>query len=325
MLTLSSLAVSAATVLVLLALAAALAGLVTRRTTTVSLTTPAPEEHPEPAFAGSLSGRHTPSAGVHPHPRYAAPAGPVTHARGSAGRGLGWFASALADLALAALTVGLLARTIAVGHGPFANQHEFAVAFAWGLLVASAWARWRHHAQGIAVAVLPIALGMLLYAATLAATPNPLVAALQHNLLLTVHVLAAVVGYGAAGVACASAALSLARPALTRLGVREGGIPGVERLDDVGYQAVAVAFPLMTVMLILGSIWAERAWGTYWNWDPKETAALVTWLIYGGYLHARVTGGWRGRRAAWLLVLGFVAVLFTYFGNLFLGGMHSYA
>ena len=135
--------------------------------------------------------------------------------------------------------------------------------------------------------------------------------------------LAAVIAYGAAGVACAAAVLSLGRPVLVRLGWV--GAPAPARLDELGYRAVAVAFPLMTVMLILGSVWAERAWGTYWSWDPKETAALLTWLVYGGYLHARVVRGWRGRRAAWLLVVGFVAVLFTYFGNLFLGGMHSYA
>ena len=86
-----------------------------------------------------------------------------------------------------------------------------------------------------------------------------------------------------------------------------------------------IAYPLLTVMIILGAIWADIAWGRYWSWDPKETAALVTWLIYGGYLHARVVRDWRGKRAAWLLVLGFAAVLFTYFGNLFFGGLHSYA
>jgi ABC-type transport system involved in cytochrome c biogenesis permease subunit len=76
---------------------------------------------------------------------------------------------------------------------------------------------------------------------------------------------------------------------------------------------------------VLGAVWAEQAWGTYWSWDPKETASLVTWLIYGAYLHARVVRGWRGRRAAWLLMLGFGAILLTFFGNLFFGGLHSYS
>ena len=85
-----------------------------------------------------------------------------------------------------------------------------------------------------------------------------------------------------------------------------------------------IAYPLLTVMIILGAIWADIAWGRYWSWDPKETAALVTWLIYGAYLHARVARGWRGDRSAYLLILGFVAILFTFFGNYFFGGLHSY-
>ena len=84
-----------------------------------------------------------------------------------------------------------------------------------------------------------------------------------------------------------------------------------------GYKAVIITFPMLTIMIILGSVWANIAWGRYWSWDPKETAALVTWLIYGAYLHARVVRDWRGSKSAWLLVLGFAAILFTYFGNLF--------
>jgi ABC-type transport system involved in cytochrome c biogenesis permease subunit len=85
-----------------------------------------------------------------------------------------------------------------------------------------------------------------------------------------------------------------------------------------------VGFPAMFLTIVLGAVWADIAWGRYWSWDPKETASLVTWLIYGGYLHARVLRGWRGNRSAALLILGFGATLFTYFGNLFLGGLHSY-
>jgi ABC-type transport system involved in cytochrome c biogenesis permease subunit len=88
---------------------------------------------------------------------------------------------------------------------------------------------------------------------------------------------------------------------------------------------VVVGFPFLTLTIVLGAVWADVAWGRYWGWDPKETASLVTWLIYGAYLHARVVRGWRGRKAAWLLVLGFGATLLTYFGNLFFGGLHSYS
>ena len=102
-------------------------------------------------------------------------------------------------------------------------------------------------------------------------------------------------------------------------------LPRKSVLDEIGYKSVIVGFPMLALAIILGALWAEIAWGTYWSWDPKETASLVTWLIYGGYLHARVLRGWRGERSAMLLIIGFAATLFTYYGNLFFGGLHSYA
>ncbi|MBK8868577.1 MAG: c-type cytochrome biogenesis protein CcsB [Dermatophilaceae bacterium] len=232
----------------------------------------------------------------------------------------GWVGTVLGRVALLVLTVALGLRTIAVGHAPYSNQYEFAVAFSWGMLVAYAVAEYRYRVRTLALAVLPVVVAMLLYARAVGAEANPLMPALQNRWLLTVHVAAAVLAYGAAAVAFGAAALYLLRHRLTWR-----ALPSAEVLDDLGYRAAITAYPLMTVMLILGAVWADIAWGTYWNWDPKETAALTTWLIYGGYLHARVARGWRGKRAAWLLVVGFVAVLFTYFGNLFFGGLHAYA
>jgi hypothetical protein len=102
------------------------------------------------------------------------------------------------------------------------------------------------------------------------------------------------------------------------------GLPKPSVLDEIGYRAIVVGFPFLTLVIVLGAVWADVAWGRYWSWDPKETASLVTWLIYGAYLHARVVRGWRGQRAAVLLLVGFAATLFTYFGNLFFGGLHGY-
>lgn len=102
-------------------------------------------------------------------------------------------------------------------------------------------------------------------------------------------------------------------------------LPEAQRLDRISYQVTLFAFPFMTLILITGAIWAHEAWGRYWGWDPKETTALVTWLIYAGYLHGRITPGWSGKRAAVLSVIGFFSVLFTYLGtNLVLSGLHSY-
>jgi cytochrome c-type biogenesis protein CcsB len=245
----------------------------------------------------------------------------VTVAReGSTGMGLGTYGTLLTYLGLAFLTASLLFRTIATGHGPFANMYEFSIAFAWGTLVMYLYFERRYHQRVLGVVALPIALLMLLYAMTIPATIDPLVPALQNNLLLSVHVAVAIVAYGTFTVAFAAAILYLVQGKNGRR-----GLPSRELLDEISYKSVMVGFPFLTLTIVLGAVWADVAWGTYWSWDPKETASLVTWLIYGSYLHARVVRGWRGERAAYLLLLGFVAVLFTYFGNLFFGGLHSYS
>jgi len=103
-------------------------------------------------------------------------------------------------------------------------------------------------------------------------------------------------------------------------------LPTAERLDNLTYKTIGVAFPLLTAMIAAGAYWANRTWGSYWSWDPKETAALITWLVYAGYLHMRIARGWRGRRAAYFAVLGFAVVMFTFFGVTYLlPGLHAYA
>lgn len=105
-----------------------------------------------------------------------------------------------------------------------------------------------------------------------------------------------------------------------------GRLPSAERLDTLAYRTVQFAFPIWTFAVIAGAVWAHEAWGRYWGWDPKETWAFVTWVIYAGYLHAHATAGWRARRAAWINITGFAAVLFTYFAvNLVIAGRHSYS
>jgi cytochrome c-type biogenesis protein CcsB len=110
------------------------------------------------------------------------------------------------------------------------------------------------------------------------------------------------------------------RPDLERL------LPDREALDRVTYKTICIAFPLLTLMIAAGAYWANRAWGSYWNWDPKETWAAITWLVYAGYLHMRITRGWRGRQAAYFAILGFAVVMFTFFGVTYLlPGLHAYA
>jgi len=239
--------------------------------------------------------------------------GPRTASIGQYGTILGW-------LALVFLIAWMVFRTAATGHGPFSNMYEFSVAFALGILAVYYWIERRYNQKILALVALPVALLLMLYATTIPATVEPLVPALQNNLLLTTHVAVAIVAYGSFTVGFGAALLYLIQPAGGRW-----GLPKPDVVDEIGHKAVVVGFPFLTLVIVLGAIWADVAWGRYWSWDPKETASFVTWLVYGAYLHARVTRGWRGQRTALLLVVGFAATLFTYFGNLFFGGLHSYS
>jgi cytochrome c-type biogenesis protein CcsB len=103
-------------------------------------------------------------------------------------------------------------------------------------------------------------------------------------------------------------------------------LPTADDLDRITYKTICIAFPLLTLMIAAGAYWANRTWGAYWSWDPKETWAAITWLVYAGYLHMRITRGWRGRRAAYFAILGFAVVMFTFFGVTYLlPGLHAYA
>ncbi|HEY4752987.1 MAG TPA: cytochrome c biogenesis protein CcsA, partial [Candidatus Limnocylindrales bacterium] len=205
--------------------------------------------------------------------------GPRTAAIGRYATMLGW-------LAVSALGAGLVFRAIATGHGPFQNMYEFSLAFAFGVLVAYMYFERKYHQRILALIAFPVAFGMMGYAATIPSTIEPLVPALQNNLLLTVHVAVAIVAYGSFAIAFGAALLYIIQPEGGRW-----GLPKPQVLDEIGYRAVVVGYPFLTLTIILGAVWANTAWGTYWSWDPKETASLVTWLIYGAYLHARVVRG----------------------------------
>jgi cytochrome c-type biogenesis protein CcsB len=233
---------------------------------------------------------------------------------------LGRYATAAAWIGATFLGSSLLMRSIASGRGPFSNMYEFSTAFAFGITVVGVSGERRFNVKSTSPLVLLVALGLLAYASTLPSTVEPLVPALQNNLLLTMHVTMAVIAYGILALAFGAAALYL-----VQLRAQSSLLPTPAILDDMAYRSVMAGFPAMALVIILGALWANTAWGRYWGWDPKETASLVTLLIYGAYLHARAVRGWRGKPSAILLLLGFVAVLFTYFGNLFFGGLHSYA
>jgi cytochrome c-type biogenesis protein CcsB len=143
--------------------------------------------------------------------------------------------------------------------------------------------------------------------------------ALKSNWLL-IHVVTAFLGYAAFALAFGTAILYLLQERRPR-----ASLPPLPLLDSLIYRTTVLGFLLLTLGIATGAVWAETAWGRYWSWDPKETWSLITWFIYAALLHARQLKGWHGHRIAWLAVLGFMAVLFTYFGVSFLlTGLHSY-
>jgi ABC-type transport system involved in cytochrome c biogenesis permease subunit len=228
----------------------------------------------------------------------------------------GYLNLAMLICGLLCITISLAARAIATGHGPFSSMYEFAVAFAWGV-IAMGFYFWSRFKMPVISAISSlVALGLLIFASTLPSQAAPLVPALQQSLLLTTHVASAVISYGAFTIGFGAALLYLVK--------RHDKIES-EKLDEISYHAVLVGFPFMTLLIILGALWADIAWGKYWSWDPKETASLVTWLLYATYMHARVMRGWRGQRTAALLIIGFAAVLVTFFGNYIFNGLHSYS
>ncbi len=215
----------------------------------------------------------------------------------------------------------LLARAVIVERGPWGSMFEFSIAFAVGILGGYLFLQRRYPIGSIAFLPLGVALFLVGYAATLPAAIEPLVPALDNPPLLTIHVAMAMIAYGVLAISFAAAVGYLVQGEEDRF----TWLPGHKVLDEVAYRSVIIGFPIFATMLILGSYWASVAWGRYWGWDPKETSALVTWLIYALYLHARSRKDWAGRPAALILVVGFGAVLFTYFGNLFFSGLHSYS
>jgi cytochrome c-type biogenesis protein CcsB len=235
-------------------------------------------------------------------------------------------------LHLAALvTRGLGSDPIRV---PWGNMYEFTLAGALGVSAMYLVLGRRHHLRWMGLPVTAFEVVVLMLAVLLLYVPaGPLVPAL-HSYWLVIHVMAAVVASGAFAVGAIASALFLVKDRALRKGSLAPGsyldrLPEPSVLDRVAYRLHAFGFPVWTfAALIAGPIWAEYAWGSYWNWDPKEVWAFITWVIYAAYLHARATAGWRGKAAAVIALIGFASLLFNFVGiNFFFGSssLHSYA
>ena len=234
----------------------------------------------------------------------------------------GWLAQVATRLGLIFAGLAVALRTIVAGRGPYSDMYEFSVAFVFVALVGYVLVERVYQTRAIGVIALPVVLGMVAYVWSLppgVREVRGLIPALQNSWVLTAHVSFAVIAYSAFALSFAASVLYLIVDRWPR-----SWLPSTELLDDAGFRAVAIGFPAQSMLLILGSLWAHQAWGAYWSWDPKETAALFTFLVYGAYLHTRSLRGWRGRRSALFLAVSFAAVVFTYYGNYWFGGLHAY-
>ena len=237
--------------------------------------------------------------------------------------GSGRLASAAAVIATLFAGLAVAFRVVATGRGPYSDMYEFSVAFVFAALLGYVLLERRYGVRPIGAIALPVILGMIVYVWSLPPAVREdrgLIPALASKPILTAHVTMGVIAYAAFALSFAAAMLYLVVTRWPR-----PWLPSAELLDEVSFRAVTIGFPAQLLLLILGSLWAHQAWGSYWTWDPKETVALFTWLVYGAYLHARTLRGWRGVRSAWFLALAFLTVIFAYFGNYWFGGLHAYS
>ncbi|MGH3779766.1 MAG: c-type cytochrome biogenesis protein CcsB [Pseudonocardiaceae bacterium] len=242
---------------------------------------------------------------------------------------IGRSAVALTGLAVLVHASSLALRGAAIGRVPWGNMYGFISAFCFVAVAGWLVALYRQRSAANLLrrlggfVLLPVVVLMFLGGTVLYARAAPLVPSLN-SYWITIHVSAAITATGILLVSGVASALYLVGAAAgSRLAAR---LPDTATLDRVAYRTAVVAFPIWTFAIIAGAIWAEAAWGHYWGWDPKETCALVAWVVYACYLHARATAGWRGSPAAWINVVGFGVMLFNlFFVNIVVAGLHSYA
>ncbi len=244
---------------------------------------------------------------------------------------IGRLATAAAIAAWAGNTAGIVLRWIesyqlGIGHAPLSNMYESLVFFAWTIISVSLFVEFRYKNKLVGAFAAPLAFLSIAYASLAPGISDriqPLIPALKSNWLIA-HVVTCFFGYSGFAIAFGLSLLYLFKQPGANPGRLRGHLPGAAFLDELTHQMTLFGFLFLTIGIITGAVWANSAWGSYWSWDPKETWSLITWLIYAVLLHARLMRGWRGSRIAWLSVIGFMAVLFTYFGVNLLPGLHSY-
>jgi cytochrome c-type biogenesis protein CcsB len=223
---------------------------------------------------------------------------------------------------------GLIIRTIKAQFMPVTNIYESLNFFSWAIVLAYLIIENKFKNRSLGVFILPVVFLFMAFTSLPSTSKEivPLIPALQSQWLAW-HVMLSFIGESAFAVAFGASIMFILRKSSKDGSFISTVFPELSTLDKISYRAIKIGFPIFTTgALIFGAVWAKYAWGTYWSWDPKETWALITWIVYALYLHFRMVRGKKGETAAWISIIGFIATLFTLFGvNYLLSGLHSYA
>ena len=229
-------------------------------------------------------------------------------------------------LAFALHGITIIARYFEAGYTPITTRHETVSFFAWSLGCGYLSFCWRYEVKNLGAFVSLLVLSLMTMAAFASREIVSLSPLLQSG-WLPVHASLSLLAYGFFALAGIGGLMYLLQERTIkrkRFGLFYSRLPSLETLDKLNHQCLSVGFPLLTLGMITGSLWAKQALGSYWHWDPKETWTLITWLLYAGLIHQRFTVGWRGRQAAWLSIAALVVALFTYWGvSVFFAGYHG--
>ena len=234
-------------------------------------------------------------------------------------------------LAVVGNTAGIIMRWVesyqmGIGHAPLSNMYESLVFFAWTIGIIFLFIERRYKNANIGAFATPLAFLAIAYASlnpNISARIQPLVPALKSNWLIA-HVITCFFGYAAFAIAFGLSLMYLLKTKRNQGSTLIDMLPESNVIEELSYRMIMFGFLFLSIGIITGAVWANSAWGSYWSWDPKETWSLITWFIYATLLHARSMRGWQGKRIAYLSIVGFLAVLFTYFGVNYLPGLHSY-
>ncbi len=239
---------------------------------------------------------------------------------------LGKMAAAVISVGFALHTLALVSRYWEAGHTPVTNLYESLSFFGWMIVGVFLIVNRKYKVKVLGAFLSPVALVIMIFALALPQAIVPAAPVLR-SYWHPFHVFFAFLGDALFALAFCCAVMYLIQERLLKtqnVGAITRRLPSLKMLDDLNYQSLIFGFPLLTLGIITGAVWAEYAWGRYWGWDPKETWSLITWFLYAALLHQRLAIGWRGRRAAIMAMAGFLAVLFTFLGVNYLPGLHGY-